>query len=164
VYPADGEYYEYYNEDTTTRKQAVIDLESYVKHEGPFDGVIGFSGGAALAATLLILHGEQNPPFKVAIFFSSVPAMDPLALMENDEKPVHAKNGPLIHIPTAHVWGKNDTEWAEAAAESFELCHPESRQSYVHDGGHEIPGGKDKEVAMGVAQTIQRAINAAQIV
>jgi pimeloyl-ACP methyl ester carboxylesterase len=64
---------------------------SVIKEDGPYDGVIGFSEGAALAASLLLCHehehdtgsikpGEEprdDEPFKVAIFFNSVVMLSP---------------------------------------------------------------------------------------
>ena len=142
-----------------TRKKAVEDLAKFVQLEGPFDGVIGFSGGSALAATLLVQE-RRNPPFKVAVFFSAVPALEPFALSQGVEKPLRAGSDPLICIPTAHIWGKNDVDWAGAPEEIFRLCAA-GRQSYVHDLGHEIPGGKDKATIIAVAHAVRRAINAA---
>jgi hypothetical protein len=52
---------------------------SVVQEEGPFDGVIGFSQGAAVAATIIATEAERNPelePFKFAIFFSATMPFD----------------------------------------------------------------------------------------
>jgi hypothetical protein len=68
--------------------QSVHDfLWSVIREDGPYDGVIGFSQGAALAASLLLCHefsseipGHVNggdPPFKLAIFFNSVMLFSP---------------------------------------------------------------------------------------
>lgn len=46
--------------------------------EGPYDGILGYSQGATLAAQVLIRHAIENPdcpeherPFKFAVFFNS---------------------------------------------------------------------------------------------
>lgn len=62
-------------------------LQSVIQEDGPYDGVIGFSQGAALAASLLLCHeyarddaspsSRQPAPFKVAIFFNSVMLFSP---------------------------------------------------------------------------------------
>ena len=52
---------------------------SVVREEGPFDGVIGFSQGAAVASTIIAAEAERNPesePFKFAIFFSATMPFD----------------------------------------------------------------------------------------
>ncbi|KAI4149384.1 MAG: hypothetical protein LQ340_004663 [Diploschistes diacapsis] len=50
-------------------------LQYLIKTKGPFDGVLGFSQGAALAASLLLHHQINSPdqpaPFKAAIFICS---------------------------------------------------------------------------------------------
>nr|POE88311.1 hydrolase fub4 [Quercus suber] len=48
-------------------------IHEFVEDEGPFDGVIGFSQGAALAASLLLhqaMNGAERPMFNFAIFFA----------------------------------------------------------------------------------------------
>ncbi|KAF5565482.1 EF-hcalcium-binding domain-containing protein [Fusarium phyllophilum] len=51
-------------------------VKTVIDEDGPYDGVIGFSQGAALAASLLLSHQQQAPSaprlFKFAIFLSSV--------------------------------------------------------------------------------------------
>ena len=60
-----------------SRSDAVFDLDRYIVDTGPFDGVMAFSSGAALATTLLLYKQQKNPVeqrlhplFKCAIFFS----------------------------------------------------------------------------------------------
>ena len=61
-------------------------LASVIEEDGPYDGIIGFSQGASLAASLLLCHeytksrrpDEQlGPLFKVAIFFNAVMLFSP---------------------------------------------------------------------------------------
>lgn len=61
-------------------------LREVIEEDGPYDGVIGFSQGAALAASLLLYHESQKEAgagdssrnlFKVAIFFNSVVLLSP---------------------------------------------------------------------------------------
>jgi predicted esterase len=138
----------------------LLDLAEYLKIEGPFDGVIGFSGGAALAASLLIRDAGLQPPFKVAILFSCVPILDPKLLMDGIAEPVGLNHTPLIHIPTVHIWGTHDVVWKDSAEVAVQLCSPEGRNVFVHDGGHAIPGGKDKMTTVGVVHAIRRTIAA----
>lgn len=52
-------------------KQAQAYIEEIIEEEGPFDGVIGFSQGAALAASIMLEHAKTNPfedIFKLAVF------------------------------------------------------------------------------------------------
>ena len=46
-------------------------IEEIIEEEGPFDGVVGFSQGAALAASIMLEHAKTNPLediFKLGIF------------------------------------------------------------------------------------------------
>ncbi|KAJ9654234.1 hypothetical protein H2198_006694 [Neophaeococcomyces mojaviensis] len=61
-------------------------LASVIEEDGPYDGIMGFSQGASLAASLLLCHehircsrpDEQlDPLFKVAIFFNAVMLFSP---------------------------------------------------------------------------------------
>ncbi|KAL6720038.1 hypothetical protein ACLMJK_001959 [Lecanora helva] len=67
-----GPYLCYYNLPTHDLvKQAQAYIEEIIEDEGPFDGVIGFSQGAALAASIILEHAKKNPfedVFKLAIF------------------------------------------------------------------------------------------------
>lgn len=49
-------------------------VESVIEEEGPFDGVLGFSQGSSIAASLMlqheINHPKDPPPFNFAILFS----------------------------------------------------------------------------------------------
>jgi pimeloyl-ACP methyl ester carboxylesterase len=60
---------------------------SIIEEDGPYDGIIGFSQGAALAASMLLcseysrenygLVHEGGPEFKLAIFFNAVMLFSP---------------------------------------------------------------------------------------
>lgn len=62
-------------------------LESIIEDDGPYDGIIGFSEGAALAASYLLskeyraslgeLSGEPENELKLAMFFNSVKPYSP---------------------------------------------------------------------------------------
>ncbi|PGH26934.1 hypothetical protein AJ80_01316 [Polytolypa hystricis UAMH7299] len=54
-------------------------VTSIIEEDGPYDGVIGFSEGAALAASFLLSRSafQKDPLFKVAIFFNSVMIISP---------------------------------------------------------------------------------------
>jgi hypothetical protein len=124
---------------------ALGQLDSYIKAEGPFDGVIGFSQGAALAATYLIRHYQLHPttvlPFKCALFFAGGKPLDPKALEKDNLVLLDPKlAGPLLRLPTANVWDRNDPLWPGSSEVLLELCDTSHRNSYTHDEGHGIPG------------------------
>ena len=84
-------------------------LATYITEEGPFDGVLGFSQGASLAATYLIQFGREYPslplPFKCAIFFSGGYCLNPVALEDGKLELIDpAQTGTLLHLPTVNIW------------------------------------------------------------
>ncbi|PIG69496.1 efflux pump antibiotic resistance protein [Aspergillus arachidicola] len=101
-------------------RQAARDIEGYIKEEGPFDGIIGFSLGATMALSWLVnwyqANGSDVAPFKVAVFFSNARqpydhdalAMDRIAYLNSSQI------GKVIDMPTAHIWGSADPQAEEA--------------------------------------------------
>lgn len=80
-------------------------LYDIMEQDGPFDGIIGYSEGATVAATL-ILHEQKRyetmgipPMFKCALFFAGWPPMTPEfdAIVLSDESEL------IIDIPTCHI-------------------------------------------------------------
>jgi len=86
-------------------QEAIDYLYGIMEKDGPFDGIIGYSEGATIAATL-ILHEQRRfetqgipPIFKCALFFAGWPPMNPDldAIVLADESDL------TINIPTCHV-------------------------------------------------------------
>lgn len=49
-------------------------INEVIEEEGPFDGVFGFSQGAALASSMMLEHAKRNPLddlFKLAVFIAA---------------------------------------------------------------------------------------------
>ncbi|KAK0757889.1 hypothetical protein N5P37_009181 [Trichoderma harzianum] len=67
-----GPYLCYYDDPTPQAVQDAVDMiMDVVQEDGPFDAILGFSNGAALAATVIAAGMEKDPsdpPFKAAIF------------------------------------------------------------------------------------------------
>lgn len=67
-----GPYRCYYNLPTPSLvRQAHEFIYEIIEEEGPFEGIIGFSQGAALASSMMLQHAKSNPlddMFKFAIF------------------------------------------------------------------------------------------------
>ncbi|KAE9365742.1 hypothetical protein N431DRAFT_445996 [Stipitochalara longipes BDJ] len=135
--------------------QALTDLEEYIEENGPYDGVMAFSSGAGLAATLLILqerrhstHNSALPMFKCAIFFCGGVPADPNVMLEQNEISILTpEDGVLIKIPTAHIWGANDMLYPNFGPVLRSLCQKNIREEYIHGGGHEIPSSDRVAVA-----------------
>jgi pimeloyl-ACP methyl ester carboxylesterase len=56
--------------------EALQRIDNFVKENGPFDGVLGFSLGSAMAISYILEHQRRSPgtqpPFSFAIFFSPI--------------------------------------------------------------------------------------------
>jgi predicted esterase len=129
--------------------------------------VIGFSSGAALAVALLLQEAKlfptkhlRDPIFKVAVLFACISPVDSVLLSGGFEKPIFLEEGPLIRIPTAHIWGMRDSR-EQISREVVELCTPEGRRVFTHKGDHEIPGSTDNVGTTAVVHAIQAVIDTA---
>lgn len=145
--------------------KALLDLERYVTEEGPFDGVLAFSSGAALAATLIIKKFREhqgpnpNPPFKCAIFLSGGIPFDPEAILQGEIRNIGATDGELIKIPTAHIWGSNDELYKSTSVILSESCNHDLKTVFVHDLGHDVPGARSHDAMNGAVRAIRRTID-----
>jgi hypothetical protein len=86
-------------------RDALDYLYRIMEKEGPFDGIIGYSEGATVAATL-ILHEQRRfeihdiqPMFKCALFFAGWPPMSP----DLDSMVLADESDLMITIPTCHI-------------------------------------------------------------
>ncbi|RAH75856.1 hypothetical protein BO86DRAFT_423607 [Aspergillus japonicus CBS 114.51] len=67
----------------------------------------------------------------------------------------------LLHLPTAHIWGQNDTSYPGTSVVLSQLCRPEWRAVFVHEGGHEIPGSRSRASLLGAVRAIRQTIHLA---
>ncbi|KAF4631031.1 hypothetical protein G7Y89_g7102 [Cudoniella acicularis] len=122
----DSEYFEYFQPTSTQSLIHVVDqLESYIADEGPFDGVVAFSQGATVVATLIARYSEGDNglkrselPFKCALFFSALQGLHYEPLLRGEVKLLESTpDSEVIQIPTAHIWGQNDLAWSKGSEE-----------------------------------------------
>ena len=120
-------------------------LDEIVEEEGPFEGLLGFSQGAEVAASLLLYQG-QNVKFKFAVFIGGTQPYDVSALVSGkDSKPVKMRadtHSARIGIPTAHVIGRSDA-YREFSKAFLGLCNPREVKVYDHKGAHVVPRGQE---------------------
>jgi surfactin synthase thioesterase subunit len=69
--------------------------------------------------------------------------------------------GEVICIPTAIIYGRNDTTINGEIVSS--LCASNKKEIYVHDGGHEILGARMNSAVKACVQIIRRVISMATI-
>lgn len=105
------------------------------EEHGPFDGILGFSQGAAFAAILCVLQQRKMCSFKFdfAILISGFKSLcAPHADYYNE----------TVEIPSLHIYGENDkvipTEMAEEVCKLFKDC-----KKIIHEGGHYVPSKKE---------------------
>ncbi|KAF2106035.1 serine hydrolase FSH [Lophiotrema nucula] len=167
VFSPDGQYFGYFAEESPESCLAALNsLDRYLQVEGPFDGLIAFSQGGALASTLLVRQNLGRPratDLKVAIFFSGGIPVDPVLLEQGVLKSLdHECNGEVIRVPTAHVMGRTESGELQWPSKLVKLCRADTRDVFHHEGGHEIPGIKDRAGVTGVVQVMRRAMWRAQ--
>ncbi|KIX09426.1 uncharacterized protein Z518_00506 [Rhinocladiella mackenziei CBS 650.93] len=72
-------YYDNFAPESVKRAHEMI--TEVIEEDGPFDGILGFSQGASLAAAYLLQHEidrpDTPPPFKFAMIFSSIISFTP---------------------------------------------------------------------------------------
>lgn len=112
-------------------------LQRVFEQQGPFDGVLGFSQGAALTGLLVGLRNQVAQP--VAFDFAILVG----GFVSND--PRHAElysESPGASCPSLHVIGRSDSvvppEASRALAARFE-----GATLIEHAGGHVIPRGPE---------------------
>lgn len=149
---------EYYGLD-----QGLASVAKILESEGPFDGVIGFSQGAALAAMVAsLLEGSpRKEAFSKAQGKSSLAIEYPGAFANLEHPPLKFcaaycgfrapgeryaafYEGPHIQTPMCHFIGSLDTVVEESRTQALidAAGGAEKTQIVVHPGGHFVPSGK----------------------
>ncbi|KAI5845947.1 serine hydrolase FSH [Tricharina praecox] len=145
---ADLEAYAWWRRATPTSAytglpETFLFISSYLDTHGPFDGVIGFSQGAAFAAILaaILEKGRKrpeefttsHPPLKFAVCYSGFRAPD--MYREWYE--------PSIETKVLHVIGSLDTVVdEERSLELMKACVDGDKRTVYHPGGHYLPAQK----------------------
>ena len=129
-------------------------LADFLTSEGPFDTVMGFSQGAALAATLILREQESSgvQPFKCAIFLSGQLPFDCAELMQGDIRQLDPDHDPVkLKLPTANFWGANDTLYPDTSPRLSRMCAEGRNVEVTHLAGHGIPSKGDELEKMAAA-------------
>jgi hypothetical protein len=102
---------------------------------GPFDGVLGFSQGAAIAAVLCQLRSSSNMDFRFVILCSGFPSP---VLQHQQVIETGAVGG--IACPSLHIFGRQDRQIGVCKSKQLvELFDANMRMIVEHDSGHIIP-------------------------
>ncbi|KAL9049435.1 MAG: hypothetical protein Q9162_007221 [Coniocarpon cinnabarinum] len=152
--------YTYWDPSNAASIEAAVDyLEEFMNSDGPFDGVLAFSQGAALAATLLAKNVKasngkylKHPLFKCAIFLSAMRPVDYSALASGEIRMLsRAQDGVIYTIPTSNIWGAKDSQYPGVPEQVSDLCLAEQSTTFVHSKGHEVPMVPGDDLASMVA-------------
>ncbi|KAK8722947.1 hypothetical protein OTU49_011965 [Cherax quadricarinatus] len=106
-------------------------VEVCFKESGPFDGVLGFSQGAAMLGLLCGLQqqGKLTFSFKFAIFASA---------FRSRSAPHQCLYSEKITLPTLHIYGETDQVIGKDMSEEL-LQYFHEPETHVHPGGHFVP-------------------------
>jgi predicted esterase len=141
---------------------ALSELSDYITTEDPFDAVLGFSQGAALAATLLARPTSTTPPFRLAIFICGAIPGDSSALRGGNLRALDPlSDAGAIKIPTAHILGKKDPVRHESVV-LRDVCDEKGKRVFEFEGGHEVPRGRDSKEMVAVIRDVLDGVMFAQ--
>ncbi|KAA8914594.1 serine hydrolase FSH [Sphaerosporella brunnea] len=119
-------------------------LSEYLDAHGPFDGVVGFSQGAALAAILAAVLENDRP--RPETFTTSHPPLKFAACYCGFRAPERYEEWytPKVKTPTLHVIGTLDTVVDEARSLALvKACEKGDENTVYHPGGHYLPSQKN---------------------
>ncbi|XP_067289225.1 esterase OVCA2 [Pseudorasbora parva] len=114
-------------------EESIKAVKTAVKNLGPFDGILGFSQGAALVAMLCALQEQKLQPdfnFRFAILVAGFRS----ACSQHQRFYI----GPVLTIPSLHVFGQDDRVIPEEMSRDL-LPAFDGAQILVHPGGHFVP-------------------------
>ncbi|XP_024121870.1 esterase OVCA2 [Oryzias melastigma] len=119
-------------EESLGIEESVTAVKEAVKAHGPFDGVLGFSQGAAFVAMLCSLQEQKVAPefiFRFAILVAGF-----RSLCKEHEKFYSA----TLQIPSLHVFGLEDKVIPDHMSRDL-LPSFQDPQVLIHPGGHFVP-------------------------
>lgn len=157
-----GPFYNHYPWNTPPGEdlaRAIEHTHKFMDREGPFDAVMGFSQGSALAASLVIHHAQTHPHdaplFNLAVFICSDRPYE-----ATGTKYIAANPGEYpITIPTVNIVGKQDHIY-DLSMEVYKLCEPSQAVFFDHGQDHRIPF--DGENTLGMTAAVEQGIQKAQ--
>ncbi|KAJ5484809.1 hypothetical protein N7539_004797 [Penicillium diatomitis] len=161
----DGPFYSHYARDPALPgiqlAEAFEHVQRAIKREGPFDAVMGFSQGAALAAALIAHDAKENPSgpplFRAGVFICSASPWESSGLERIESKP----DTWAIIVPTAHIVGNLDSLYPESM-KLYSICEPSKAALWDTGSKHMIPFDQKNNQAMVrvIEETIAKAAKA----
>ncbi|KAK3937381.1 hypothetical protein QBC46DRAFT_366281 [Diplogelasinospora grovesii] len=134
--------YSYYYDGTAASALAAVDdLATYVVDNGPFDAVLGFSMGAALAATLLLQPDERYAAARQMIPSAALSLCLRQGKMGFLKAADQVRKEDRVAIPTVHAWSPQDTDQPGQSQQLIKIdrkdpCLPCTHLVIEHRGRH----------------------------
>ncbi|KAM0727293.1 Esterase OVCA2 [Formica fusca] len=114
--------------------ESIALIEKIFTEQGPFDGILGFSQGAAFVSILCAMKRKiLQIEFNFAIMISGFKSLCAPHAKYYDEK---------INVPSLHIYGENDQVIPTAMTEHISCLFP-NKKEIRHEGGHYVPSKKD---------------------
>ncbi|XP_070159985.1 esterase OVCA2 [Polyergus mexicanus] len=115
--------------------ESIALIEKIFTEQGPFDGILGFSQGAAFVSILCAMMERKilQIEFNFAIMISGFKSLCEPHAKYYDEK---------INVPSLHIYGENDQVIPIAMTEHISRLFP-NKKEIRHEGGHYVPSKKD---------------------
>ncbi|XP_076876435.1 esterase OVCA2 [Brachyhypopomus gauderio] len=116
-------------------EESVEAVRMAVKDQGPFDGILGFSQGAALVAMICALQERKQEPvfnFRFAVLVAGFRS----ACAQHQ----HFYENLEITLPSLHVFGQEDKVIPEQMSRDLLPTFPRAHV-LTHPGGHFVPAG-----------------------
>jgi|SRR5882724_6887560 len=111
-------------------------LESFAQ-QGPFDGVFGFSQGAALTSLLVGMRSpDARPTVELPLCFDFCVMVGGFLSNDSAHAGLYARQA-SYDLPSCHIIGRSDSIVPSAASERLALQFPQ-RLVLEHGGGHVI--------------------------
>ena len=124
---------------------------------GDVEGIVGYSEGALVAATLLLederrFQDEGIPRhLKMGIFFAGWPALNPrtggLCLADECDD--------MVRVPTVHVIGSGDP-YLDGSKALYNICDEDTAIFFDHGKGHTLP--REGKVVKELGDTVRRTM------
>jgi hypothetical protein len=150
-----------------SRIAAAVKADDEAGATGRWVGLLGFSQGAGVAASLLLrqqrrnqsqrkgdsVDGERGPDYRFAVFMAGRPLSMP---MDSGVEDVGADEPGLLRLPTIHVHGLRDPGLEMHRSLLQHCCQKSTARVVEWDGDHRAPI-KTKDVVAVVTQILNVA-------
>jgi hypothetical protein len=156
VYPGPNyEFFSSYTPDTMSEAVTYLD-EILADQEEPYDGIVGFSQGASVAASWLS-RSLAASGLKFAVFLCAAlvpPSKAGTAKALEESIGSLAREGEKLDLPTLHVIGERDLCFKQSERLVGNCEAKIARKVVVGGGGHNVP--RDGAVCGVIARAVER--------